>query len=147
MGKLIAILLVALFFEAIGVVLLSKGLKEIAMPERVTLGAVGKVIRSGITNPRLVGGVFFEALFFCGLLILMSKGDVSFVWPLTSLGFVFTTVAARFVLREEVDGLRWAGVVLIMLGVGLISWSERLKRQSPRPPAPVTAGSTVVVPH
>ena len=134
MAKLLGILLVALLFEAVGVVFLSKGLKEMALPERLSLGAVGGAIQAGLKNPRLLAGVFFEALFFAGLLVLMSKGDVSFVWPLTSLGFVFTTLAARLVLREEVDAWRWAGVLLIMLGVGLISWSERVKRQRPAPP-------------
>ena len=128
MSKLIVILLISLGFEAVGVVFLSKGLKEIGTPERITLASVAGLVRAGMNNPRLLAGVFFEAVFFAGLLILMSKGDVSFVWPLTSLGFVFTTLAARLVLREQVDGLRWGGVCLIMLGVALISWSEQSKR-------------------
>jgi drug/metabolite transporter (DMT)-like permease len=138
MARLIAILLIALTFEAIGVVFLSKGLKEITKPARVTPGAVGSMIRQGLNNPRLLTGVLFEALFFAGLLILMSKGEVSFVWPLTSLGFVFTTLAARIVLNEQVDALRWSGVVLIMLGVALISWSEKTRRDA-LPPGPAPA--------
>jgi drug/metabolite transporter (DMT)-like permease len=128
MIKLILILLVALAFEAIGVVYLSKGLKEIPKPDRVSLAAGVALVRAGFVNPRLWVGVAFEAVFFCGLLILMSRADVSFVWPLTSLGFVFTTVAAKLVLGEEIDGTRWAGVMLIVLGVGFISWSEKVKR-------------------
>ncbi len=57
----------------------------------------------------------------------MSMGDVSFVWPLTSLGFVLTTLAARFILKEEVPPSRWCGVLLIMLGACLIIWSEKVK--------------------
>jgi len=141
MAKLLLVVLIALTFEAIGVVMLSKGLKEVVMPDQVTFNSVLSFVRSAAINPRLLGGVFFEALFFGGLLILMSKGDVSFVWPLTSLGFVFTAVAAKFYLREEVDATRWAGVVLIMLGVCLISWSERSKqlRQAAAASASVTS--------
>jgi drug/metabolite transporter (DMT)-like permease len=129
MTKLISILLVALTFEAIGVVYLSKGLKEIPKPEQFSIAGGARMIRAGLANPRLWVGVTFEAIFFAGLLVLMSKADVSFIWPLTSLGFVFTTVAAKTILREEVDGTRWAGVLLIMLGVGFISWSEKAKRE------------------
>ena len=60
--------------------------------------------------------MFFEALFFAFLLILMAKSDISFLWPLTGLSFVFATLAAIWFLREQVSGIRWAGVVLIMLG-------------------------------
>jgi drug/metabolite transporter (DMT)-like permease len=52
-----------------------------------------------------------------------------------------TTIAARFVLREPVSGLRWFGVVLIILGAGVITYTEKIKErpavpQSPRAPAP-----------
>jgi drug/metabolite transporter (DMT)-like permease len=59
--------------------------------------------------------------------MLMSQADVSFIWPLTSLGFVATTFAARFVLKEEVSAARWAGVIMIAAGAALISWTEKAK--------------------
>ena len=60
---------------------------------------------------------------------MMSNADVSFVWPLTSLTFVFSTLAARFVLHEQIDALRWAGVVFIVLGAGLITYTEKKKER------------------
>jgi drug/metabolite transporter (DMT)-like permease len=125
--KLLAILLVGLVFEAIGVVFLNRGLKEIGDLPRITLAEVVRVVRQGVTNPSIVLGVFFEALFFACLLVLMSRSDVSFIWPLTSLGFVLTTLAAKVILHEHVSALRWTGVVLIVLGAGLITWTEKYK--------------------
>ena len=72
-------------------------------------------------------GVAFEAVFFVCLLMMMSRADVSFVWPLTSLTFVFSTIAARFYLHEQIDALRWAGVALIVVGAGLITFTEKRK--------------------
>ena len=72
-------------------------------------------------------GVLFEAIFFAGLLILMGHRDISFVWPLTSLSMVMTTIAAIVLLGEKVSGTRWAGVVMMMLGAALITWSEQKK--------------------
>ncbi len=127
MWKLILILIIALHFEAIGVILLSKGLKQIGEVQNYNVPEVFGLVKRGLTNHNILLGVFFEAIFFVGLLMLMSRGDVSFVWPLTSLGFVITAVAARIFLHEDVSVLRWVGVMFIMLGAGVITYSEKLK--------------------
>ncbi len=107
------------------------------MPEPA-VAALRLVVR-GATNTNLLLGVFFEALFFAGLLVLLSRADVSFIWPLTSLGFVLTTLAAKFVLREDVTATRWSGVLLIMLGAALITWSENAKPHPPPASTPAQA--------
>lgn len=127
MARLLTILFIALIFEAIGVVFLSRGLKEIGNLEQVSVAGVARLVGAGVTNPHILLGVFFEALFFVGLLMLMSKADVSFVWPLTSLSFVVTTIAAKMYLHEQVAPLRWSGVCLIMMGAAIITWTEKNK--------------------
>lgn len=134
MIKLIAILVVALLFEAVGVVFLSKGLKEIGEIEKVSAAEIKRLVMQGVTNRDILLGVFFEAIFFVGLLVLLAKADVSLIWPLTSLGFVLTTAAAKFIRHEDVTPLRWTGVVLIMIGAGLVGWSEKSKPE--RIPSP-----------
>lgn len=135
MAKLLMILLVAIVLETIGVVCLSRGLKEIGELDKVSLPAVLKLVGRGLTNANIIRGVFFEALFFIGLLMLMSKADVSFIWPLTALGFVSMTLAAKFFLHEEVSRARWIGVLLITAGAGLVSWTEKAKEPLSSPPA------------
>jgi drug/metabolite transporter (DMT)-like permease len=132
MTKLVLILLVALVFEAIGVIYLSRGLRQVGAVSKVNLPQIVGVVQRGAANPNILMGIFFEAIFFAGLLVLMSKSDVSFIWPLTSLGFVITTLAARLFLHEQVSAIRWAGVLLIMAGAALITWTEHAK------PKPVT---------
>lgn len=129
MTKLLIILIVGLLFEAVGVVYLNKGLKQVGEVRQMNATEIIRVIKNGATNGNILLGVLFEAIFFGTLLILMSKGTVSFIWPLTSLGFVLTTIAAKFILREEVSLLRWGGVLLIMLGAGLITYSEKVVEQ------------------
>ena len=131
MLKLLIILLVGLTLEAIGVIYLNKGLRQVGEVQTVSAGEILRVVKSGATNPNVLIGVFFEALFFGCLLTLMSKGaEISFIWPLTALGFVFTTLAARFILRENVTPLRWGGVLLIMLGAAVITYTEYLEKKS-----------------
>src|SRR5438876_11750247 len=129
MAKLLLILLIGLIFEAAGVVLLKKGINQIGEVEKITPAEVIRIIKTGVTNPIVLLGVFFEALFFACLLILMSKSDITFLWPLTALSFVMTTLAALLFLGEKVSPVRWAGVILIMIGAALISYSEHSKNK------------------
>src|SRR6266481_3032591 len=139
MAKLLLILLIGLIFEAAGVVLLKKGITQIGRGGAITPPAIVRIVAAGATNPTVLLGIFFEALFFACLLALMSRSDITFLWPLTALSFVMTTFAALIFLGEEVSPVRWAGVVFIMIGAALISYSEHSK---PKLPA-VTVGTGI----
>ena len=115
MAKLLLILLIGLVFEAVGVVLLKKGITQVGEVKQVCAAEIIRVVKAGITSPTVLLGVFFEALFFACLLILMAESDISFLWPLTALSFVMTTVAALIFLGEKVSSIRWAGVVFILV--------------------------------
>jgi len=127
MTKVLIVLILALVVEAVGVVFLSKGLKQIGEVQTVSAREIGRIIAKGATNASVLFGVALEAAFFGALLYLLSQRDVSLIWPLTSLGFVITAIAAKFVLKEEVSALRWAGVALIVFGATLVSYSEKAK--------------------
>ncbi len=137
MAKLLIILFVALCFETTGVIMLSKGLKALPGPANYSPGEIARLVGRGLASRNIVLGVAFEAVFFIGLLMLMSNADVSFVWPLTSLTFVFSTVAARFYLHEQVDALRWAGVLCIVCGAGLITFTEKRKEAAAAAATPI----------
>ena len=140
MLKLIAILLVGLVLEAVGVVLLSHGLHEIGEIKRWSVSEIWRIVKSGAANRHILLGIAFEAVFFGVLIYLLSQRDVSLIWPLTALGFVITALAARFIRHEEISALRWSGVVLIVIGAMLVAWSEKHKKPSPE------SGPTVVRP-
>jgi drug/metabolite transporter (DMT)-like permease len=128
MLKLLLILLIGLVFESTGVVLLKKGMMQIGEVRSMTGAEVARLVKAGATNGQILLGVFFEALFFACLLVLMSKCDISFLWPLTALSFVFSTFAAMIFLHEHVSATRWVGVVFIMIGAAFISYSEHSKK-------------------
>src|SRR2546423_12177652 len=131
MAKLIGILFISLFLEAVGVVFLDKGLHEIGEVQRISVAEILRIIARGASNRYILLGILFEAIFFVGLLIMLSNWDVSLVWLLTSLGFVLTTLAAIFIRDEKVTVLRWTGVILIMIGASLVGWSEKRKEIHP----------------
>src|SRR5215210_31265 len=100
MLKFFVILLIGLVFESTGIVFLKKGMTQIGDLPRVSTNEITRVVKAGATNSYILLGVFFEALFFACLLVLMSGNDITFLWPMTSLTFVFSTFAAMLFLHE-----------------------------------------------
>src|SRR5437867_12991714 len=115
-------MLIALVFEAIGVVFLSGGLKQIGEPKTINAAEIASLIIRGATNKNILLGVLFEAIFFGFLLYMLSQKDVSIVWPLTALGTIITSLAAKIFLKEQISSVRWAGLCLIVLCVVLFAW-------------------------
>ena len=146
MVKLLLILIIGLIFEAVGVVSLKKGITQIGEVKKVSAAETLRVVKAGATNTNMLLGVFCEALFFASLLILMAKSDISFLWPMTGLSFVFATFAAMWFLHEQVSPMRWVGVVCIMIGAALISYSEHAKPNLPAAPISAPPGSPTRLP-
>jgi uncharacterized membrane protein len=127
MLKIFIILIVAAIIESVGVAFLSGGLKELHGIKTISASEIGRIIAECATNGKLLFGILLEAIFFGALCYLLSQKDVSLIWPLTSMGFIVTTFAAKFVLNEHVSAIRWAGVILIAFGALLTSYSEHEK--------------------
>ena len=143
MTKFLLILFIGLIFESVGLVFLKKGINQIGEVKQINASEIIRVVKDGVTNRNILLGTFFEAMFFGGLLFLLSKCDVSFLWPMTALSFVFSTFAAMIFLGERVSSMRWAGVVLIVLGAACITWSEKMngkKAEAPPPTLPLQPG-------
>jgi drug/metabolite transporter (DMT)-like permease len=141
MTKILLILVVAFTFEAAGVITLKRGLDQIGPRYTERKAATPpwknllKLIGDWFTNRDVLVGLVLETAFFILLQYLLGQRDVSFIWPLTALSFVMTTLAAQFFLHERVDAVRWGGVVLIVMGAALISYGEQHKPKAAEPPA------------
>jgi len=47
--------------------------------------------------------------------------DLSFAYPFIGLTYVMVLVLSRFILKEDVNLIRWAGAIIITIGVIVIS--------------------------
>lgn len=65
-------------------------------------------------------GISLLAVAFFSLLTLLSWENVSFIVPLTALSYVVGALMAKLFLGEEVDQIRWMGVLLVVVGVVLV---------------------------
>jgi len=80
---------------------------------------LGKVFTSGYV---WLGAVFTFGSGFLWMDVL-SKKELSFVYPFISLTYVVSLVASTLIFREHVSALRWLGVAVICAGVYLVSRS------------------------
>jgi multidrug transporter EmrE-like cation transporter len=56
-------------------------------------------------------------------LVVLSRFEISLVYPMVSVAYVLVALFSFFVFRENVSLIRWLGIVVIILGVFLISRS------------------------
>jgi uncharacterized membrane protein len=68
-------------------------------------------------NPWVALGVSLLILWLFSHMVLLSWADLSYVLPVTSIGYVLIALTGRFFLHESVSVMRWCGVVLIVAGV------------------------------
>ncbi len=70
-------------------------------------------------------GVLLMTASFFSFLAMLSWFPVSFVIPATSLAYVAGAFGAKLFLGEQLNGTRWAGILLICLGVAM-AWFDDL---------------------
>ncbi|OGI12341.1 MAG: hypothetical protein A2Y40_03465 [Candidatus Margulisbacteria bacterium GWF2_35_9] len=73
------------------------------------------------TNPWVFLGLCMYFLSTVFWLYLISKVPLSFAYPMLSLGYVFVALASWLIYKEPLSFINWAGIVVIMVGVILIS--------------------------
>jgi drug/metabolite transporter (DMT)-like permease len=67
----------------------------------------------------LMGSAFFS------LLVVLSMENVSLVVPVTALSYGAGALGGKFFLGEQVTRRRWAGVLLVCIGVALVIVGRR----------------------
>jgi drug/metabolite transporter (DMT)-like permease len=65
-------------------------------------------------------GVSLLILWMLARMTLLSWADLTYVLPVTALGYVLTALMGRVFLGEHVSLGRWAGIALIVAGVVLV---------------------------
>lgn len=74
-----------------------------------------------LRTPSVLIGILLLIGFFAAYLTALSWADLSFVLPATSFGNVVVALLAKFWLHEHVSPARWAGILLITIGVGFVT--------------------------
>jgi len=71
-------------------------------------------------QPWVALGVLLMILWLLSRMALLSWADLSYVLPVTSVGYVLVALTGKLLLNEQITARRWTGIVLIMAGVALV---------------------------
>jgi drug/metabolite transporter (DMT)-like permease len=104
-----------------GEIAITHGMKATGEPERLRPRELLKFLARALCNGWFWVGAPLMALAFYALLVLLSWEPISLVIPASALSYVVGTFGAKYVLGEDVSTARWAGVVLVCLGVALVA--------------------------
>ncbi len=118
--KTFVVIFIATLSAAIGEVLLSYGMRRNGEVDLSEPSQWLDLITSVVRNPYVFAGVILLGVFFFLYLAALSWGDISYVMPLTAMSFIFVALMAKFLLNEDVSVYRWAGTVLIVIGIAFV---------------------------
>ena len=59
------------------------------------------------------------------MVIALRGGDLSVLYPLIALSYVWVSILSQFILHDNMNFLKWAGVVSIIVGVSFIGMGGR----------------------
>jgi drug/metabolite transporter (DMT)-like permease len=106
-----------------GDIAVSHAMKHIGYTPALSPAAIWRTLTRAFRTGWLWIGIALMALSFFSLLAVLSWADVSVVVPATALSYVAAAGGAKYLLHEQVAPLRWAGVLLVCIGVALVSVS------------------------
>jgi drug/metabolite transporter (DMT)-like permease len=121
------ILLAVMLTAAIGDTLLSHGMTQVGP---VSVNHLGLLL-TAMKNPWVITGILCLLGFFASYLTALSWADLTFVLPSTAFGYVVVALLSKFWLHETISPYRWAGILLIVSGVGFVANGPSLTQHPP----------------
>jgi len=128
--NVLLLILVAVGLEVVGQSLYKSGLNH-APTTSGSLWSIAGLLGffwNTLTSWRVLLGLTVYILEVLVWWVVLSKADVSYAFPLTSMSYVLLLLVARLVLHEHIPIQRWLGAGAIMAGVYLITRSVPLPR-------------------
>jgi len=112
---------VSVLIGVFGQLSLKTGMTQVGRIDAQVLAHPAQLFVRIFTTPIILAGL---ALYIVGTLIwlvVLSRLDLSFAYPLVATTYVFTPLLAHLILREPIPSLRWLGIVLILAGVYIVA--------------------------
>jgi drug/metabolite transporter (DMT)-like permease len=96
----------------------------------LTLGMKHRVLGSpwdylvAMFTPQVALGIVLLIVWLLSRMALLSWADLSYVLPLTAVGYIITAIIGRVVLDEQISLARWSGTLLIVAGTALVGMTD-----------------------
>jgi uncharacterized membrane protein len=88
-----------------------------------------------VFTPWIAAGIALLIGFFASYLTALSWADLTYVLPTTAFGNVIVALLSKYWLHEPISLERWAGIVLITVGVGFVAHGPSLTERPANPEA------------
>ena len=117
---------VVILTNVLGNLALSVGIKGAGLANAPMVLSTAKKLFS----PMVLLGISLLIIWLLSRMTLMGWADLSYILPITSIGYVLSALAGKYVLAENISGRRWAGTALIFAGALLVSLTAPKTRVS-----------------
>jgi uncharacterized membrane protein len=107
-------ILMATVFGAVGALFLKIGSKQF----RIFISR--KFILEILKNYSLLFGVLLYGISTIFFILALRIGELSVVYPLTSITYIFITILSVYFLKEKMNQYKWLGILFIIVGVILV---------------------------
>ena len=124
MLKTIAFMVLAITAGAVGDIFLTLGMKSLGDLSAKSFWELLNVAGRALTSPRLILGTALQAVYFGLWLAVLSWEDLSVALPMQALNYLIVAFLSQWYLGESVTPMRWAGIVIICIGVALVTKSS-----------------------
>ncbi len=121
--KSILLILLSIVIAIGGQVLLKIGMNQISSDEILSFVGVRNFFLAVLKSPKVMTGLFLYGLSAVVWLIILTRVDLSFAYPMIGISYIFMLFISKFLLNEQVSPLRWIGAVVISIGVVIITRS------------------------
>jgi uncharacterized membrane protein len=111
-----SVLLLFIALKAAGNLSLAWGMKHLPAAGANPLSYILAML-----DPFVAFGVIALILALLSRMVLLSLADLSYVLPVTAIGYVIAAFLGKVVLHEVVTNQRWLGTILIFIGAALVS--------------------------
>ncbi|MDD2389019.1 MAG: EamA family transporter [Desulfobacterales bacterium] len=85
------------------------------------LASCGRIFLAVATSPYVLAGLACYVISVVVWLLVLSRVEVSYAYPLLSIGYIVVSVAGWLFFNESMGIIRWTGIIVICLGVWLIT--------------------------
>jgi multidrug transporter EmrE-like cation transporter len=120
MNKYIPLILCGVLLNALAQLTLKQGMRVIGSFS-FSVENILPILMKVSFNPFIIAGLACYVLSVLVWLMVLSRVEVSFAYPLLSVGYVVTAFAGLLFFDENMGFIRWMGILVICLGVYLIT--------------------------
>jgi len=123
MLRVLIAMTVAALSAAAGQILVRRGMQQVGSLENYAPMALLIYFGHAATNWYVIMGTVLNTVFYVLFLAALSWTDVTVALPMTAIEYAFAAFLAVIFLKEQVSTFRWAGILLVIVGVIFIARS------------------------